>query len=311
MRAWSGSVVVLMVMLGCGVEPHTRLVVNAEEVALSTCEVEVPEGLTKLVASEHGVAFATRVDGANHVVRTTGTGCALTPSGPPLAGELLDLDDHGTVYVLPREADAPGVLGTVRADRPLTAMKVSPDDDVAAVIGTGRGLWSFGVSPGGETMWASSCGPTGIFTATSEGSVERLPAPDTLWEQRPALLTDDATFWSVGVRRCAPDAPLSPACAFALVRTTAEGSHEVGATLVDFGAGFEEGVLARCGHSVCGAFASGVVSWARNGAVSRRWSLTDLGAHDGEHVAAVTGTDRALYVTLSDAHATRVLFVPR
>lgn len=299
---------VAVMEVGCGLEPHTRF--GATEGALTACEVPLPEGTTKVVASERGVAFGTHQDTADHVLRAQGTGCELTSSEPVIAGVLLDLDDRGAVYVLPREADAPGVIGTTQDDSPLSAMKVDATGVVSRVIGTGRGLWSFGVSPGGDTMWASACGPTGIFETASAGKVARLPAPDTLWEQRASVLTDDGTFWSVGVHQCG-EAPVTPACAFGLVRTRGDGSRELGTTLLDFGAGYEEAELARCGHTVCGATPRGVVTWDEEGRLTKQWGLPELEAHEGERVTAVTGTDRGLYVTLEGPAGARLRFVPR
>ena len=103
---------------------------------------------------------------------------------------------------------------------------------------------------------------------------------------------------------------LSDACGYALVRTTPDGDVDVGSTIMDFGAGFEQGTLSRCGARVCGVFASAVVVWDDDGAARDVLERHDVGAAADEALAAVTGNRHGLYVTLRSEHGARVVFVP-
>jgi hypothetical protein len=133
--------------------------------------------------------------------------------------------------------------------------------------------------------------------------------PPTLWQQMPSVLTDDRTFWSVGYRTCDPSSALTDACGFALVRATPEGNEEVGATVIDFGAGFEQGSLSRCGSSVCGVFTSAVVVWDRDGNILEEISRQDIAALPSERIAMASGNHRGVYVLLQTEATVRVVFV--
>jgi hypothetical protein len=275
------------------------------------CTVELPSDVTGVLAYDDGLAVA---HGAL-VQRMRGAGCALAPSGAPLAAEqLLDVDDHGALYVFPAEATSPGEVSTMLDGEYPQSMvaRVTPNDEVSKLLPAGRGIWAFGVSPEGDALWSDACGPTGIFDVTSDGvSESTLDEPLTLWGLMPALLSDKHTFWSVGPRTCDPSAPLSDACGFALVRTTPEANTEAGATVVDFGSGFEQGVLQRCGAHVCTVFASAVVVRDDVGVVVSKLTRDNLAAADDEQITAATANAHGAYVTLHGARGMRVVFVPQ
>lgn len=287
---------------------------------LSPCAVKTPTDFVSLVATRSGVVFVTKStshpESQVRIERARGAGCELSPDGtaPVAAGGLLDADDLGNLFVAPAETSEPGLLSTVQEDRVGDmVVKVDPAGQVSMLLSAARGLWDFGVSPAGGSLWVTACGPTGIFTMSSDVPSKLTPAlepPETLWEQMPSVLTDDHTFWSVGVRTGAWSEPLTPASGFALVRTTPEGSRDLGTTLVDLGKGFEQATLTRCGGHVCGLFPGAVVVWDSEGAVLDTVTASDLDASPTEHIARVSGNQHGLYVSLSGATGARVLFVP-
>jgi hypothetical protein len=282
------------------------------------CVVPAPEGVSALVAHRDGVVFAvpspTRRDPGLVVRRWRGAGCDLAADGsaPVAAGSLLDADDLGNLYVFPAEAHARGVISTMLPDEYPESMvaKVDAAGNVSKLLAAGRGIWDFGVSPEGGALWVTACGPTGIFSMTDDGVEQAaMTPPETLWQQMPSALTTDRTFWSVGVRTCVPPEAVTPACGFALVRSTPEGSREVGTTVVDLGAGFERATLARCGADVCGVFASAVIVWDDEGKALRTIRVSDLDAAPSERIAQVTGNQHGVYLLLRGDAGARVVFV--
>jgi hypothetical protein len=281
------------------------------------CEVATPAGLSSIAASERGLAFAVQpAEGSELIVqRSHGAGCDLSTEGESkfAAGGLLDTDDLGNLYIWPAKSTHTGVRSTMLRDTfeslGSTLMKVDLSGHVSELVYAGRGIWDFGVSPGGDAIWVTACGPTGIFSVAPSGLTLSLPPPDSLWQQMPSVLTSASTFWSVGVRTCFPPADVTPSCGFALVRTTPDGSENVGTTLIDFGAGFEQATLVRCGSRVCGVFTSAVVIWDAEGRVVRTITSDDVSALDSEHIAQVTGNDRGVYLLLRSDTGSRVVFV--
>jgi hypothetical protein len=295
-------------------EAPEELPLTAGAARARSCVVPAPAGVEALVAGDAGVVFAVRAAGgedpALRVLRARGEGCELVvdEDTPIAAGALLDVDERGNIYVFPAEAPDPGVVSTMLPGEYPESMvaRVDPANRVAKLLPAGRGIWGFGVAPEGDALWVSACGPSGIFALTVEGVTPSLePA------QLPGVLSDAWTFWSVGVRTCEPTEALTPACGFALVRTTPAGSEELGTTIVDLGAGFEQATLARCGANVCGWVAGGVIVWGAGGEPLRTITAEDALARPGERVAQVSGNARGIYVLLRGERGARVVFVPR
>ncbi len=278
------------------------------------CDLDTPAGVTALVASEHGLAIAIGSDEQQRVQRLAGRGgCALTNDGSPVAaGELLDMDDAGNLYVFPAAAGAPDEVSTWLEDGGADSVveRVDRHGKVSPMVHAGRGIWAFQMAPEGGTFLVTACGPTGIFSGQEPNFTTVLTPPDTLWNALPSALTDARTLWSVGYLTCSPTTATDPTCGYALTRTTPEGSEELGTTLVDFGEGYEQGALRRCGRSVCGLFPSGVVRWDEHGAPERRFVATDLGAVPGGQILGVTGNSGGLYFLVQDAEEKRVVYVP-
>lgn len=288
---------------------------------VSPCVVPTPTGFVSLVATRSGVVFATtstsHPEPLVRVERFRGAGCELSldNTAPVAAKSLLDADDLGNLFVSPAEASEPGLVSTMLPGEHVgdVVVKVDTAGHVSKLLSAARGLWDFGVSPAGGSLWVTACGPTGIFTMSSDLSSELTPAlapPETLWEQMPSVLTDDHTFWSVGVRTGAWDETITPASGYALVRTTPEGSRDVGTTLVDLGKGFEQATLTRCGNHVCGLFPGAVIVWGNEGTVLDTLTASDLDASPTEHIAGVSGNEHGLYISLSGTTGARVFFVP-
>jgi hypothetical protein len=283
------------------------------------CVVAAPSNVSSLVATEHGVVFAVPTAEMNApsflLQRTLGKGCNLSADGqkPIAAAALLDADDKGNVYVFPAQSNDPGVVITMLPEFfeawASTAAKVDTANNISEVVYAGRGIWSFGVTQEGTSLWVTACGPTGIFSITESGLKASLTPPDSLWEQMPSVLTDDQTFWSVGVRTCGVGGTMTPDCGFALVRTTNDGSKDIGTTLIDVGNGFEQTTLARCGDFVCGVLDSAVVVWDAEGKVSHTIKLGDVGALPTERIVMASGNRDGVYLLLRGDVGTRVVFV--
>ena len=311
----------LMSLLACGhplAEERATgdLRTESQRLALTTCEVPGSSAVVRLAATRDGVVFA--VAGSEgkgiELERHAGLGCDLHRDRSPqvAVGALLDADDHGNLYAFPRASSAPGVVSTLLEKGSAEGMvvKVDASGQVSKLVSAGRGIWSFGVSAEGGSFWVTSCGPTGIFSTASQPLEPAIESPQTLWAQRPSVLTGDRTLWSVGVRTCGWDEKLSPSCGFALVRTTSEGSRDVGTTVVDVGAGFEEAKLARCGKQVCGILSSAVLVWDDGGRVVQTIRPSDFPMFDSERIAQISGNAHGVYFLLDGRAGTRVVFVP-
>ncbi|MBL8944085.1 MAG: hypothetical protein JNK45_13095, partial [Myxococcales bacterium] len=169
----------------------------------SRCVVTTPGEVVAIAASDAGVAIAVveGTDGDEPLVihRAHGADCALAWDDAPLAAAaVLDFDDDGDVYLFPAETRDADVLSTLLpeffAGLDSTIARVDTDDAIAEVVSAGRGIWSFGVSPSGDALWMTACGPTGIFTLDDDELTPTMPPPSTLWQQQPSVLTDDETF---------------------------------------------------------------------------------------------------------------------
>lgn len=88
-----------------------------------------------------------------------------------------------------------------------------------------------------------------------------------------------------------------------------EGSTALGTTLIDFGAGYEQGSLARCGSRVCGVFTSAVVIWDTEGRVVRTITMGDVSTSKSETIEQVTGNDHGVYLLVRGDHTARVVFM--
>lgn len=301
---------VLTLLTACGSAPADGTGTTPSE---AVCEVEGSAGVLAIRASEHGLALARASGDGQRVERLRGTACALAPDGtlPVAAGALLDLDDEGALYVFPAPATEPGVVSTWLEDGGADGVveRVDTSDQVAPVVHAGRGIWAFGVAPAGDTFWVSACGTTGIFSGHEPALTPALAPPETLWDSLPSVLTGTHTFWSVGYRTCSPPEPASPSCGYALTRTTPEGSAELDTTLVDFGAGYEQALLRRCGDRVCGLFPGAVVLWDEDGERALTLLLRELDPDPGARLLEVTGNREGLYLLLESQGETRVLHV--
>ena len=283
---------------------------------VQACALSGSGTLVDLVASEAGLAgaWAGAPGGDVRIQRLRGEGCALEPVGRPLAAAaLLDADDLGRVYVFPAESTEPGVLSTMLPDEYRGSMvaRVDAAGQVIKLLPAGRGIWGFGVSPRGDALWVSACGPTGIYSVAGETVDASLAPPATLWQEG-SVLTGPETLFSVGYQTCAWDAPLSEGCGLALVRTTAAGSTEVGSAVADLGAGAERATLSRCGAGrVCGLLSEGIRIWDELGAVVATFDRAALALSPDEHPAAATGNASGVYVMAQSEASSRVVFVPR
>ncbi len=286
--------------LGCTSEPAPER--SAAEAA-AICTFEVPATTSRLIAVEGGlvVAYAAREPGQLVVERWEGDGCSMHAGPRVAAAALLDADEAGNLYVFTAETPEPGVRSTVLPERTPGAdssvAKVERSGDVSELVYAGRGIWSFGIAPAGDALWVTACGPTGIFEVSEAGmGGAALGAPSSLWQQTPSVLTDPATFFSLGF----------PDTGFALTRTTPEGSEALGSTLVDFGDGEEQATLSRCGAGVCGVYPSGVVVWNDAGEVTFEAALAEV-ADAGEELVTATARGDALFLLLRSAEGARVV----
>lgn len=291
-----------------------ELPVRDDGEALRACVVAAPADVEAVAASASGVVLAVPAEDGLLLRRMFGRGCALIAGdvAPIAAGELLDLDDLGNLYVFPAEAVTAGAVSTMLPGEYPGSMvaRVDREGRVSKLLSAGRGIWSFGVTPGGDALWVTACGPNGIFEIEGDVVTASMTPPETLWEQHPAALTDAETFWSMGYRTCEPGAALSPDCGYALVRSTPAGSVDVDTTIVDLGGGYEQAELVRCGPHVCGRVAAGVVVWNDAGERLRTLTRGELLASPGEQVVRVTGDARGIYALLRGESGGRVVFVP-
>lgn len=327
------SLTVLIVAGGCA---QWSALDTRDAAAAAAAEVPVGGDVVQALAYADGVAIARRTDdgGPLLVQRFRGAGAELVEDGAPVAAhQLLDVDDAGNLYVFPAETAPPGAVPTALSDAWAESVVAKVDrasGRVSKVVEARRGIWSFGVSPAGDAIWVTACGPTGIFRVEGDAAVVDEPtmdSPPTLWGTTPSVLSDAHTFWSVGsTTTTTPTTTTTTTTTTAttaadggggnrtLVRATPASVDALGPTALDFGAGLEHATLARCGDSVCGAFPSAVVLWdpQHDGRVRHTVALADVGLFEGERIAAASGNAHGVYVTLRDDEdgATRIEFVP-
>ncbi len=226
-----------------------------------------------------------------------------------------DVDDLGNLFVNPAEVSEPGFTSTVLPNKRFgdTVAKVDTAGRASEVLTAARGLWAFGVSPAGGSLWVTACGPTGIFALSSELPSKftvALESPDTLWEQMSSVLTDDHTFWSVGVRTTVSNEPSRrpPASRWSAPRPKAAARSAPRSSISATAS--EQATLTRCGSHVCGLFTGAVVVWGSEGEVLDTITASDLGASSSESIGQVSGNQHGLYFTLRSVTGARVLFVP-
>lgn len=300
----------------CGVSlppsPHAAALTTAP--LASPCEVPDVTGVTGIAATAAGVVF--EVDPrAPTVRRHAGAGCDLAGDGtaPVAAGGLLGADDRGNLYVYPRLTHDRGAVSTMLPGEYQRSMiaKVAPDGSVAKLLTVGRGIWGFGVSPDGQTLWFEGCAPGGVFSLKGPSLERVMPSPETLWNQGTSVLTDDHTFWSIGYRTCLPPAQFGPGCGYALTRSTPDETRTFGTTVLDLGKGFEAAELAPCGPRVCGllADAQAVVVWDGEGNLVQALTPADYAARPSERIVQVSGNAHGVYLLLGGEGGTRVVFV--
>lgn len=270
-----------LLLVGCGLPPATSIESPASKVAvaqsrLQGCDVEVFRLPNAIAASPQGVAFGFTNRVGDVVQRFVGVGCDLQEDlSRGVAGTLIDVDDHEQLYVWPREASNEGVLPTkLDSDFGDLIVRETRNGDLTTVASAGRGIWTFGISPAGNTLWVTACGPTGVFTVGDLQTPLLEPGERFQWQVQPSVLTDDATFWWVNGAKN-------------LVRTGPGGDTELGSVIF----GNEEATLARCGSKVCGRLSTSIVVWNAAGQLER---TIETGPHD-----AVTANSHGLYVLLT------------
>ncbi len=295
------------------VADHRAAVVADEPAAVTeACTVDLPTDVIGLRANDDGVVYSVGTGGDGVVIqRAVGVGCALQETPARIAArELLDLDNHGNLYVFP----APGTrtaASTMLPDTPFgdVVTRVGTDGSLVNVVSAGRGIWDFSVAPDGDALWMTACGPTGVFDLADDGTmtVAETPLPESLWAQMSSVLTDAHTFWSVGFRT-GDGCDDAMGCGYALVRADAAGGVDVGSTVMDLGDGVEHATLLRCGRRVCGITGSAVVAWDDDGAIATTVLSSSI-ARPGESIVGVTGNRHGLYIQLVGDGGTRIVFV--
>jgi hypothetical protein len=286
----SNRLVVLAVvaLTACGVDPVTTS--RTVEAPLTQCEVATPAGATALLSVPEGVVFVREAE----VVRARGHGCALDLEAPVRLGTLEAVDDLGRLYVRAteelRQAHFPDVFGD-------TVARVDASGAVTPVVSAGRGIWTFSVSPGGESVAVTACGPEGVLSVPSLEPV--LPALQR--DVAGVVLTGPSTAWSLSMNGCERGF-----CADRqLVRSTPEGQTPVASV----GSGTQALRLARCGEYLCAFEGSTLRVFAHDGRVVQQLASSDLGVSSSATIEAVSANVWGLYVTVLDP-ALRVRFVP-
>jgi hypothetical protein len=283
-------VLAVVALTACGVDPVTPVAPRTVEAPLTQCEVSVPPEVTGLLAMPDGVAFIR----GDEVLLARGHGCALEVSAPVALGPLQAVDDLGRLYVMAseelRQAHFPEAFGD-------TVARVDPSGAVTPLVSAGRGIWTFSVSPRGETVAMTACGPQGVLALPSLEPV----FPDFTGDLANTVLTGPSTAWSFAMNEC-----VRGFCADRqLVRSTPEGSTPVAGV----GSGTFSTRLARCGDGVCVYDHANVTVFAADGRGVQQLTVSDLGAGPDAVLEAVSANALGLYLTVLDT-SRRVTFVP-
>ena len=286
------------------------LIPNVESAPLS-CDVAAGRAIIGLRTFAGGIAISTvnplDPNGPLLVERARGEGCALSAAGAPVAAtELLDVDDAGGLYVLGAAATTPNVLSSV-SDQSAGDVVVRIDESGSKrdIVSAGRGIWTFGTSPSGNTIWVTACGPTGIFDIRGPELVSAMTPPDSGWHSAPNVLTADDTFWSIGAQKC-----VRGDCQRPLVRTRPTESERVAIAAYNLD-DTEDAVLARCGSNVCGVSAGRLQIWDDEGVILEDYAGEDIGALPAEQLVTASGNESGTYIHLRQAQGDRLIFVGR
>lgn len=279
-------VLTVVALTACG--PESSVVARSTEEPLTQCEVAVPEGVTGFLAMPEGLAFIR----GDEVLLARGHGCALEVSAPVVLGPLQAVDDLGRLYVMATEevrlAHFPESFGD-------TVARVDPSGAVTPIVSAGRGIWTFSVSPGGETVAVTACGPEGVLSVPDLQPV----LPELARDVAHVVLTGPSTAWSVS-SQCG-----RALCEEQVVRSTPEGTRVIAS--VPTGAFSIQ--LARCGDGVCAYDHANVTVFAGDGRVVQQLTLSELGAGPQAVLEAVSANALGLYLTVVDT-SRRVTFVP-
>jgi hypothetical protein len=286
--------VLMLCLASCGNEPIADRPTKTEE-PLTNCEVTLPGTPVRIATWNSGVLVGLD-DGT--LLRGEGAGCELHLAQTGEVGELLDVDAAGNAYV--KTADAfqsehfPETFGDL-------VVRIAPDGTSTSVVGAGRGIWGFGVSASGHTMWVSACGPTGVLSTSDLSSVLAANPP---WELGTAVLTGDTTYWSSRTESCTERGSV---CTLALTRSTPEGERSVMTVQREIGLTL---LLARCGDGLCTAIAQTVTQLDAEGALVREFSRELLRLEDTDRVMSFGSTSRGLYVLSEGPGGRHLRFTP-
>lgn len=274
-----------VILLGCGRAPAEKIGVEDRtpevtavpaEATPSTGSIEPLEAVPTLsgIREAKGSLTTLYVQNEKGELESYNTRCGepqLQYTGP-VVGKLLDVDDQGNAYVfMPETGDS-------------EVVQISPSGARSTVVEAGRGIWDFAISPEGNTMYVTSCGPTGIFVYPSSPLQTAIEPPETLWNSYPSALTSNGTLWSVGYG------------AKTLVRTTASGSTTLGDT--------GDATLMRCGVNVCGVKPGEVREWDEQGTL-----LRTVPAPAGTTIVSATGDRTSLFLVVATATERKLVHV--
>ncbi len=284
----------VLCLASCGYEPVSERPVT-KETPLTSCDVTLP-GMPVRIAVSPSALLVGLDDGA--LLRGEGEGCGLRFQQLGNVGELLDVDAAGNAYVKASDAFQ-------RAHFPETfgdlVVRIEPDGTASSIVGAGRGIWGFGVSPSGRTMWVSACGPTGVLSTSDLSSVITASPP---WELGAAALSDDQTYWSSRAESCVERGSV---CILNLVRATPKGERNVMTMPGEIG--FSP-LITRCGDGPCVGHAQVVKQLDADGALIREFDRERLGLGDTDRLMSFGATSRGLYVLSEGPSGRRLRFTP-
>lgn len=284
----------MLCLAGCGYEPAAEKPVT-NEAPLTSCEVTLP-GMPVRVATWPSGVLVGLDDGT--LLRGNGAGCALGFQQTSEAGELLDVDTLGNAYVKASDAFQSAHFADTFGD---LVVRIAPDGTTTSVVGAGRGIWGFGISESGRTMWVSACGPTGVLSTSDLSSVLTVSPP---WELGTAVLTGDTTYWSSHAESCTER---GSRCTLVLTRTTPDGERSVMTMPSELGFSL---LLSRCGGGPCVAVEQTVKQLDGDGTLVREFSRELLQLGDTDRVMSFGSTSRGLYVLSEGPLGRQLRFTP-